>query len=320
MAGASGGQLAARVTQGGGLGFIAYGYQSLQQLRSEVDTARELLKADLQSTLPIGIGYLGWRLERLAKSDAHSLLSIALENNVQAVWLSFGAQLQSWIRFIRDSEPKPGATKIVVQINSLQEALIAANDWKVDVIVAQGIEAGGHGSSTAPPLFNLVSEILAALPRNGPPVLGAGGIVNGSQVASLLTLGASGAVLGTRFLLAPESLYLDSQRQALISAPTSSSVRTMAFDEARNTLGWPRGIDGRGLRNSTVNEFEGGVDIEDLRHRYSEGLKTSDIDRIVTWAGTGVGLLQKIQPATEIVAEIHNECVGSLREVISLLG
>lgn len=113
-----------------------------------------------------------------------------------------------------------------------------------------GIEAGGHGSGTAPPLFSLLSEILSTVPEDGPPILGAGGIVNGSQLASLLVLGASGAVLGSRFLLSPESLYLESQRQALISAPAGSSVRTMAFDHARNTLGWPKGIDGRGLRNS----------------------------------------------------------------------
>lgn len=69
-------------------------------------------------------------------------------------------------------------------------------------------------------------------------------------MASLLTLGASGVVLGTRFLLSPESLYTDAQRQALISASSSLAVRTMAFDHVRGTLGWPCGIDGRALRNS----------------------------------------------------------------------
>ena len=84
---------------------------------------------------------------------------------------------------------------------------------------------------------------------NGPPLLAAGGISSGSQIASLLTLGASGVVLGTLFLLSPESLYSNAQRQALLDAESSQSVRTMAFDHARNTLGWPEGIDGRGLRN-----------------------------------------------------------------------
>lgn len=113
-----------------------------------------------------------------------------------------------------------------------------------------GNESGGHGSGTAAPLLTLLSEIFSVIPDDGPIILGAGGLVNGAHLASLLTVGASGAVLGTRFLLSPESQYSDSQRRALIAAPTGSSVRTMAFDEARNSLGWPKGVDGRGLRNS----------------------------------------------------------------------
>lgn len=318
MAGASGGALAVRVSQGGGFGFIAYGYQSLEKLRSEVESARSILQADTQSPLPIGIGYLGWQLEK-PNTPAQELLSVALDNKVQAVWLSFGAQLQRWINFIRESEEHPGATKIFIQVTSLEEALVAINTWKADVIVAQGIEAGGHGSSTSPPLLTLLSEILANLSEEGPPILGAGGLVNGGHIAALLSLGASGAVLGTRFLLSPESLYSDSQRHALTSAGTGSSVRTMAFDHARNTLGWPRGIDGRGLRNSTVVDFENGVDIADLRRKYADGVKVDDPDRIVIWAGAGVGLMNKIQPAKEIVEEIHGECVTHIQSVASML-
>jgi len=80
-------------------------------------------------------------------------------------------------------------------------------------------------------------------------VLAAGGLATGTQVAAALALGASGAVLGTRFLLTPESFYTDAQKKALAGANSSSTIRTMAFDYARNTLGWPDGVDGRGLRN-----------------------------------------------------------------------
>ncbi|GLB43445.1 putative nitronate monooxygenase [Lyophyllum shimeji] len=318
MAGASGGALAARAFQGGGFGFIGYGYQSLEKLKSEVDTARSILQVDSHAPLPIGIGYLGWRLER-PNTPAKELLSLALDNNVQAVWFSFGLELQRWIKFIRDNELKQGATKIFVQVSSVEEALVAAHDWKVDVIVAQGTEAGGHGSSTAPSLLALLSEILSIIPKDGPPVLGAGGLANGGHIASLLALGASGAVLGTRFLLSPESLYSEHQRQALLSAHTTSSVRSMAFDQARDTLGWPSGVDGRGLRNSTVIDFEKGVEIGELRRKYAEGVTADDPDRIVVWAGTGVGLMNRVQPAREIVEELHDECVARLRAAASLL-
>lgn len=85
--------------------------------------------------------------------------------------------------------------------------------------------------------------------------MAAGGLATGVQIAALLTLGASGAALGTRFLLCPESLYTDRQRQALVDAESSQSVRTMAFDLARNTLSWPKGVDGRGLRNGKRNKW-----------------------------------------------------------------
>jgi nitronate monooxygenase len=114
-----------------------------------------------------------------------------------------------------------------------------------------GIEGGGHGASSGSPVLSLVSSILSVVPETGPPILAAGGMANGGHLAALLTLGASGAVFGTRFLLSPESLYTDVQRQALLAASSSSSVRTMAFDHVRGSMGWPLGIDGRALRNSS---------------------------------------------------------------------
>ena len=159
----------------------------------------------------------------------------------------------------------------------------------------------------------------ASLNGYSPPLLAAGGLANGVQIASVLTLGAAGAVLGTRFLLSPESLYTDSQRQALIAADSSQSVRTMAFDQARNTLGWPAGIDGRGLRNgknphavikfegltgefpyayiATVQDYERGVDISTIRARFADGLQAGDSNRMVVWAGSGIGLMNKVMQA-----------------------
>lgn len=114
-----------------------------------------------------------------------------------------------------------------------------------------GTEAGGHGSSSGSPVLSLVSSILSAVPETCPPILAAGGMVNGGHLAALLTLGASGAVFGTRFLLSTESLYSNVQRQAILNATASSSVRTMAFDHAGDTMGWPHGIDGRALHNGS---------------------------------------------------------------------
>ena len=107
----------------------------------------------------------------------------------------------------------------------------------------------------------------------------------------MLTLGAAGVVLGTRFLLTPESLYSDVQKQALIKA--SSTVRTMAFDYVRDTLRWPSGVDGRALYNLTVEEFDKGVDLNQVRSKYA----AEDPNRVVVWSGTGVALMSVIKPA-----------------------
>jgi nitronate monooxygenase len=94
---------------------------------------------DTQSSLPIGIGYIGWILEQPdARGSAQDFLSVALNNNVRAVWFSFGLDLNKWIQYVRDNERNPGATIIFVQVNSVEEALVAINDWKIDVVVAQG--------------------------------------------------------------------------------------------------------------------------------------------------------------------------------------
>lgn len=146
-------------------------------------------------------------------------------------------------------------------------------------------------------MFTLVSSILAALPKDGPPLLAAGGVVNGRQIASLLVLGAAGVVLGTRFLMTPESLYSDAQKEALVAAKSDMTVRTMAFDRARGTLEWPAGVDGRGLYNNTVKDVDSGVDVEIVKEKFQEGVRNSDPNRMLVWSGMGVGLISEIKGA-----------------------
>ncbi|KAF9561483.1 2-nitropropane dioxygenase [Agrocybe pediades] len=324
MAGASGGALAAQVTLGGGFGFLSAGYDSVDKLKHEINVARDLLRkdGDLSTVLPIGVGFLVWQLEKSPEAGEQLLLT-ALENHVQAIWLSFGADLGRWINFIREHDPRADssdAVKIFVQTSIVEEAVSAIQSWKVDVIVAQGNEAGGHGLGKSLPIINLLPLLDSVVSKlNGPPLLAAGGISSGAQIASLLTLGASAVVLGTRFLLSPESQYSNVQRQALLEAESSQSVRTMAFDYARNTLGWPQGIDGRGLRNATVDDYERGEEIRTIQEKYVNGVKAGDKDRIVIWAGSGVGQMKEIMSAKKIVETLHAECVQSLRNASQLV-
>ena len=150
--------------------------------------------------------------------------------------------------------------------------------------------------------MELVPEVLNGLSnsRGGkplPPVIATGGLSTGAQIAALLTLGASGVALGTRFLLTPEARYKDTQKAALLAADGSSTVRTLAFDVARGTLGWPAGINGRALKNKTVERFESGENVEDLKQFFQKATLEGDSNGMVVWAGTGVGLVSEIKPA-----------------------
>ena len=135
------------------------------------------------------------------------------------------------------------------------------------------------------------------LPKDGPPVLAAGGLATGSQVAYFLALGAAGAVLGTRFLMTPESLYSDAQKKVLVAAKSDMTVRTMAFDLARGTLDWPAGVDGRAIYNDTVRDVDDGVDIEIVKEKFQAGVRDGNPDRMLVWSGMGVGLVSEIKDA-----------------------
>ncbi|KAJ7131672.1 2-nitropropane dioxygenase [Mycena crocata] len=324
MAGASGGELAGQVSAAGGFGFLSADYvSSPDEFMKQLSMARSAFKTPLlKDQLPVGVGFIAWQLEKPGSTSV-DLLPLALENNVQAVWFAFG-DIGRYIQIVRDHDARMGKegdqrTTIFVQVSSVKEALVAVNEWKADCIVAQGVEAGGHGAGGyGLPLLNLLPLILSAIPENSPPVLGAGGLANGGHLAAILTLGGAGAVLGTRFLLAHESLYSSAQRKAIVGATSEMTVRSMAWDSARGTLGWPAGIDGRGLRNSTVDDFENKVDIEVLESKFKEGLKNQDTSRMIVWAGTGVGQANQTQTAKSIVEELHEQCIEFLAAATKL--
>ena len=116
------------------------GYGSIEDFQLELKTARMLLQVDEGITLAIGVGFLAWQLDK-RQFNALECIHIALESHVKAIWLSYGEDLGKWIEYVRKNDPRAGtknAVKIFVQISLVEHALMAINDWKVDVIVVQG--------------------------------------------------------------------------------------------------------------------------------------------------------------------------------------
>ncbi|PWN41970.1 NPD-domain-containing protein [Ceraceosorus guamensis] len=312
------------------------------------------------SRVNIGVGFLAWRLshvhsggkggvkptssDEVLKTSIHSeagsnspvisLLDAALKPRPIAVWLSFGDadEMRVWTEVIRKRDAELNGQgdglKVFIGIGSEQETKAAVEDCGADVLVAQGCEAGGHGLGSSPPLHAQLPRIAALLPTlkpgnsrgEVPPLLGAGGLSDGRSLASILALGADGGVLGTRLLLTPEAAYSDAQKQVLLKASSTETKRTMAFDEARGTLGWPEGVDGRGVINATVQAYESQEgDAESRRRRYKQAEGEGDEKRIVTWAGTGVGNMNVIKPAREVIQEVGNDALKTIEALSQTL-
>ncbi|MFZ1023129.1 MAG: nitronate monooxygenase [Thermoplasmata archaeon] len=198
------------------------------------------------------------------------------------------------------------------QVGSVGEAEAAAAAG-CDLIVAQGIEGGGHLRGRTG-LLSLLSEVLD---RVHVPVIAAGGIGDGRAMAAALAAGAAGVRVGTRFLGAAESAAHPEYVQALIRADARDTVYTDKF-----AIGWPHAPH-RVLRSclEAVEAFDGDVVgefvepnapptpirrfqgnftpfVDDLRGR---------IEAMPLWAGESVGAIKRVQPAAEIVQELSAE-------------
>ncbi len=223
------------------------------------------------------------------------------------------------------TDPDPELVKLVHhhgalaswQVGSREEAL-AAEAAGCDVVIAQGVEAGGHVRGRIG-LLALLDEVLEAVDV---PVLAAGGIGSGRTLAAALAAGADGARIGTRFLAAEEANAHPTYLAALFAARARDTVHTEAFFG-----GWPITAPHRLLRScvAAAEAFPGAVvgEGEDILtgERYPvarfgcggvTGAFMGEIGAMSLWAGEAVGRLTRVQPAAEIVGELVVEAEARL--------
>jgi nitronate monooxygenase len=201
MLGVSTGRLAAAVTSAGGLGFVPGGFDfgpnsaQLKTLSTELAAARKALNlADRPLTpAPLGVGFI--LCHSSANQFEETALPLLLEHSPQAVWLfapgpdpEEGAELQTGIV----AALKHAGFTVFVQVGTVSAARQAVKDG-ADVVVAQGIDAGGHQFAKGAGVISLVPEVRSMLDEEFPgkevALVAAGGIVDGRGVAAALALG-----------------------------------------------------------------------------------------------------------------------------------
>lgn len=190
---------------------------------------------------------------------------------------------------------------VIHQVTTVDEAARAI-DAGVDVVVAQGAEAGGHHGFV--PLTSIVSDVVALAGRV--PVVAAGGIVDGRGLAAALSLGASGVLMGTRFLATVEASTTPTHRRAILEAGPDGTVSSTLFDLIRTGTPWP-GTSVRGLRNRISERWLGreaeltGDTQEEVRARFVEAFDADDPEERTLLGGMGSSRIDDVPPAGEIV-------------------
>lgn len=293
MGSVAGGSLAAAVSNAGGLGLVGGGYGDPAFLRAELARVREATQR------PWGVGFITWSMRP-------ETLTLALDARPQAVMLSFG-------------DPRPHAEaikaagcRLICQVQDVRDA-VAAREAGADLIVAQGTEAGGHGAMRATlPLVPAVVDAVAPL-----PVVAAGGIADGRGLAAALMLGAQGALIGTRFYAASESLASAEAKARIVAAEARQTERTRVFDVVRG-YDWPSPYTGRALRNAFTARWQGREDalaaaLASEQPRYWRAAQDGDHDTAVVWAGEAVDLIGEVEDAAAIVAELGEDAARRLR-------
>jgi len=301
MGGVARSELVAAVVQAGGFGFLG-------MVREPVT----LIWAEVNRLHARGVQRFGVNLVPAATDAAllDAQIAACIESAVPVVGL-FWDLSTAIVRRLRDA-------KIVVacQIGSLAEAR-AAEQAGVQVLIAQGVEAGGHVRGNRP-LHELLAEVAESA---GVPVLAAGGITDGADVATVMSLGAQGAVLGTALIATHEAFAHPYHKQRLVEAGDDDTVLTDAFH-----INWPQDAKVRVLANSVTRGERGDpfseprviIGEEEGRPIYlfstDSPLRsmTGEFEAMALYAGKGAGRVMATIAAADRVRQIVGEATALL--------
>ena len=273
--------LAAAVSNAGGLGIIGAASAPPEVVREQIRKTKELTKN------PFGVNVM------LLNPNAPEVAQVVIEEGVKVVTTGAGNPG----KFMKDW--KEAGVVVIPVVASVAMAKMMERGG-ADAVIAEGMESGGHiGSQTTMTLVPLVADAVSI------PVIAAGGIADGRGIAASFLLGAEGVQMGTRFLVAKESIVHPNYKERVIKARDIDSEVT----------GMSTGHPIRVLRNAMSREYlkmeQEGASFEELEHLTLGSLRKAVVDGDVVngslMAGQSAGMVKKEQTCEEIMQEIVKE-------------
>jgi nitronate monooxygenase len=298
MAFIAGGALASAVTRAGGLGLIGGGYGDANWLEAQFLAAGDI---------SVGCGVISFSV-----ADKPDLLDQVLAKGLTALFLSF-------------ADPAPFLPKaraagvpVICQVQTFRDACRAL-DLGVEVLVAQGGDAGGHGQSRGTMAF--VPEVADEIARRQSRTIlcAAGGIADGRGVLAALSLGAEGVVIGTRFWGAAESLADRRLVGPTIAHTGDDTVRTRVVDTIRG-IAWPDRYTGRVLRTPFIDKWhenDAGLrrDFPAQERLWGAAINDADAAIAAPFVGEAIGLVRARETAAQILDAIRSDLQREINRV-----
>ncbi len=279
--------LAAAVSEAGGLGLIGGANAPGEVVREEIRKARAITKK------PFGVNVM------LMSPHADDVARVVVEEGVKVVTTGAGnpeKYMEMW---------KNAGIKVIPVVASVAMAK-RIERMGADAVVAEGMESGGHiGELTT---MTLVPQIVDAVSI---PVIAAGGIADGRGIAAAFMLGAEAVQMGTRFVVAKESTVHDNYKQRLIKASDIDSTVT----------GRSHGHPIRCLRNQMTREYlkleKEGKSFEELEYltlgALRKAVQDGDVKNGTVMAGQIAGMIDKEMTCKEMIEEMMEEASRLLK-------
>ncbi|MBO0453374.1 nitronate monooxygenase [Candidatus Enterococcus murrayae] len=273
-------QLAAAVSNAGGLGIIASGGMSEEQLREEIINCKKL------TDKPFAVNIM------LMAPNVPDMVKVVIEQGVKIVTTGAGTPK----KYMKDF--KEANIKVIPVIPSAKLAK-KMEDLGVDAVVAEGSEAGGHIGELS--TMVLLPQVVEAV---NIPVIAAGGIANGKGMAAAYALGAQGLQMGTAFMLAEECPIPHNVKEFIANAEEMDTAVT-----GRNG-----GAPVRSLKNKMINQYiqwekenMPREQLEELTMGSARKAAAGDIENGSVMAGQASGLINQIKPAKQIISDILSD-------------